>query len=141
MADKMTPFVYRRIGLLRQNYIFGIALRLLWLTTKVICITISVTQTLIYLYGDFLHAGKHPLLLIRVLTSSRPIKRVYQITRLRWKVGTTGFTDSVRIPKAVNLTVCSVHRNPRPFTIMVNAIKSNYPELPDGSNQLFQKFE
>ena len=56
----MTPFVYRRIGLRRQNYIFWIALSLLWLATKS------------NPYGDFLHAGKHPLLLIRALTSSRP---------------------------------------------------------------------
>ena len=69
MADKVTPFVYRRIGLRRQNYIFWIALSLLWLATKS------------NLYGDFLHAGKHPLLLIRALTSSRPIKRVYQMVR------------------------------------------------------------
>ena len=69
MADKMTPFVYRRIGLRRQNYIFWIALSLLWLATKS------------NPYGDFLHAGKHPLLLIRALTSSRPIKRVYQMVR------------------------------------------------------------
>ena len=45
------------------------ALSLLWLATKS------------NLYGDFLHAGKHPLLLIRALTSSRPIKRVYQMVR------------------------------------------------------------